>query len=115
MAPPPLPPENGISAIRGVELEPGVPDLTRGRRPVAPPFARMQGASGQVSVEFSVGAGGTTAVQRVEGPDIFQPAARAAVESWSFRRTRADRAYLVAVFTYEDDLASAVVRPQPQR
>jgi len=35
------------------------------------------------------------------------------VESWIFRRTRADRAYLTAVFTYEDDLASAVVRPQP--
>jgi hypothetical protein len=34
------------------------------------------------------------------------------VESWIFRRTRADRAYLTAVFTYEDDLASAVVRPQ---
>jgi TonB family protein len=112
VAPPPLPPENGISAIRGVDLDPGVPDLTRGRRPVSPPFARMQGASGEVTVEFSVSAGGITTVQRVTGPEILQPAARGAVESWVFRRTRADRAYLVATFTYEDDLASAIVRPQ---
>jgi TonB family protein len=110
---PPLPPENGISAIRGVELEPGVPDLARGRRPVAPPFARMAGANGVVTVEFSVSAGGITTVQRAEGPDVFLPAATQAVESWIFRRTRPDRAYLIAVFTYEDDLASAVVRPQP--
>jgi outer membrane biosynthesis protein TonB len=81
---------------------------------VAPPFARMAGESGVVTVDFSVSAGGVTAVQRAEGPEIFQPAARQAVESWVFRRTRADRAYLVAVFTYEDDLASAVVRPQPK-
>jgi len=114
-APPPLPPENGISAIRGVLLEPGVPDLTRGRRPVSPPFARMASVQGVVEVEFSVGAGGLTAVQRVNGPELLQPAATQAVESWIFRRTRADRAYLLAVFTYEDDLSSAVVRPQPRR
>jgi TonB family protein len=112
-APPPPPPENGISAIRGVQLEPGVPDLARGRRPVSPPFARMAGASGVVEVEFSVSAGGVTTVQRTNGPEILQPAATQAVDSWIFRRTRADRAYLVAVFTYEDDLASAIVRPQP--
>jgi TonB family protein len=114
-APPPPPPENGISAIRGVLLEPGVPDLTRGRRPVSPPFARMASVQGVVEVEFSVGAGGLTAVQRVNGPELLQPAATQAVESWIFRRTRADRAYLLAVFTYEDDLSSAVVRPQPRR
>jgi hypothetical protein len=74
----------------------------------------MQGASGEVTVQFSVSAGGVTTVQRVEGPEILQPAARGAVESWVFRRTRADRAYLVARFTYDDDLASAVVRPQTQ-
>ena len=91
-APPPLPPENGISAIRGVEVEPGVPDLTRGRRPVSPPFARMARASGVVTVDFSVSAGGITAVQRAEGPEVFRPAAVQAVESWVFRRTRADRA-----------------------
>jgi len=110
----PLPPENGISAIRGVDLEPGVPDLTRGRRPVSPPFARMEGASGTVTVEFTVSGGGVTSVQRVEGPEILKPAATGAVESWTFRRTRTDRAYLVATFTYEDDLASAVVKPQQQ-
>jgi outer membrane biosynthesis protein TonB len=72
----------------------------------------MAGANGVVTVEFSVSAGGVTAVQRADGPEVFQTAARQAVESWVFRRTRADRAYLVAVFTYEDALASAVVRPQ---
>lgn len=112
-APPPPPPENGISAIRGVQLEPGVPDLTRGRRPVSPPFARMAGVSGVVEVEFSVSAGGVATVQRASGPELLQTAAKQAVESWVFRRTRADRAYLTAVFTYEDDLASAIVRPQP--
>jgi TonB family protein len=111
--PPPPPPENGISAIRGVSLEPGVPDLTRGRRPVSPPFARMARVEGVVEVDFSVSAGGVTAVQRVDGPELLKPAATQAVESWVFRRTRADRAYLTAVFTYEDDLASATVRPQP--
>jgi len=113
-SPPPLPPENGISAIRGVELEPGVPDLTRGRRPVAPPFARMAGTNGVVTVEFSVSAGGVTTVQRTDGPELFRPAATQAVESWIFRRTRGDRAYLIVAFTYEDDLASAVIRPQPK-
>ena len=96
-------------------LEPGVPDLTRGRRPVSPPFARMAGANGVVEVEFSVSSGGLTTVQRATGPDVLQPAARQAVESWIFLRTRADRAYLLAVFTYEDDLASAVVRPQTRQ
>jgi hypothetical protein len=74
----------------------------------------MAGASGMVTVDFSVSAGGVTAVQRTDGPEVFLAAATQAVESWVFRRTRADRAYLTAVFTYEDDLASAVVRPQPQ-
>jgi outer membrane biosynthesis protein TonB len=112
VAPPPLPPENGISAIRGVQLEPGVPDLTRGRRPVSPPLARMSGANGVVEVDFSVSAGGVATVQRSNGPEVLRPAAIGAVESWVFRRTRADRAYLTAVFTYDDDLASAVVKPQ---
>jgi TonB family protein len=112
-APPPtLPPENGISAIRDVTLEPGVPDLVRGRRPVAPPLARMAGAQGTVEVDFSVGAAGTTTVRSVNGPDLLKPAAEQAVVSWIFRRTRADRAYLVAVVTYAGDAASAVVKPQ---
>jgi len=112
-APPPaLPPENGVSAIRDVTLEPGVPDLTRGRRPVAPPLARMAAATGTVEVAFSVGTAGTTTVQSATGPDLLKPAAEQAVASWVFRRTRADRAYLVAVFTYTGDKSSAVVRPQ---
>jgi TonB family protein len=110
--PPPLPPENGVSAIRDVTLEPGVPDLTRGRRPVAPPFARLSGATGTVEVAFSVGAGGATTIQSVTGPDLLKPAAEQAVASWLFRRSRADRAYLVAVFSYTGDKGSAVVRPQ---
>ena len=112
-APPPtLPPENGVSAIRDVTLEPGVPDLTRGRRPVAPPLARMAGTTGTVEVAFSVGTSGTTTVQSATGPDLLRPAAEQAVASWFFRRARADRAYLVAVFTYTGDKSSAVVRPQ---
>jgi TonB family protein len=111
--PPPLPPENGVSAIRDVALEPGVPDLTRGRHPVAPPLARLSGTSGSVEVAFSVSAAGVTAVRTANGPDLLKPAAEATVASWVFRRTRADRAYLVAVFTYAGDKASAAVRPQP--
>jgi len=111
--PPPLPPENGVSAIRDVTLEPGVPDLVRGRRPVAPPFARMARAVGTVEVAFSVGAGGTTAVQSVNGPDVLKPAAEQTVASWVFRRVRADRIYLLAALSYDGDRVSVVVRPQP--
>lgn len=110
--PPPLPPENGVSAIRDVTLEPGVPDLVRGRRPVAPPLARMAGVDGRVEVEFSVSAAGTTTVRSASGPDLLKPAAQQAVVSWVFRRARADRAYLVAVFTYTGDKATALVRPE---
>jgi len=112
--PPPLPPENGVSALRDVALEPGVPDLTRGRRPAPPPFARLSGTSGTVEVTFSVNAAGATTLQAANGPDLLKPAAEGAVGSWIFRRTRADRAYLVAVFSYAGDRASAVVRPQPE-
>jgi TonB family protein len=112
-APPPqAPPESGISAVRDVTLEPGVPELARGRRPVAPPIARLSGATGAVEVSFSVGAGGNVALQTAAGPDILRYAAEQTVSSWVFRRTRADRAYLVAVFTYAGDKATAVVRPQ---
>jgi TonB family protein len=111
-APPPQPPENGVSAIRDVALEPGVPDLTRGRRPVTPPLARMGGATGTVEVAFSVSAAGTTMVQNVSGPDLLKKAAEQAVASWVFRRTRADRAYLTVVFTYARDKTTALVRPQ---
>jgi TonB family protein len=106
------PPESGVSAIRDVTLEPGVPDLARGRRPVAPPFARMSGTTGSVEVSFSVSAGGTTALQTATGPDLLRYSAEQTVASWLFRRSRADRAYLVAVFSYGGDKATAVVRPQ---
>ena len=112
-APPPAaPPENGVSAIRDVTLEPGVPDLTRGRRPVVPPLARMSGTSGAVEVSFSVSAAGTTSIQGAVGPDLLRPAAEQAVASWIFRRSRTDRAYLVAVFTCVGDKGTVVVRPQ---
>ena len=113
-APPPAPPaENGVSAIRDVTLEPGVPDLARGRRPVAPPFARMSGTTGTVEVSFSVSAGGTTALQTASGPEMLRFSAEQTVASWVFRRTRADRAYLIAHFNYDGDKATAVVRPHP--
>ena len=77
-APPPaLPAENGVSAIRDVTLEPGVPDLARGRRPVTPPLARMTAATGKVEVTFSVGASGATAIQTTVGPELLQARGRA--------------------------------------
>jgi hypothetical protein len=72
----------------------------------------MSGTTGNVEVAFSVGAGGTTTIQSVTGPELLKPAAEQTVASWTFRRARADRAYLVAVFTYTGDKSSAVVRPQ---
>ncbi len=110
--PPPPAPENGISVVRDVRLEPGVPELSRGRRPVPPPFARIAGATGTVEVTFSVNAAGATLVQGASGPDLLKKAAEQAVASWVFRRTRADRAYLLATFNYRSDSANAVVRPQ---
>jgi hypothetical protein len=111
VAPPPEPPENGLSAIRDVTLTPGVPDLTRGRRPVPPPFARMAQATGTVEVAFSVDAAGIASVKGSTGPDVFKRAAEQAVSSWTFRRTRADRIFLRAEFKYTTDAASATVRP----
>ena len=101
-----------MSAIRDVTLEPGVPDLARGRRPVAPPFARMSGTTGTAEVSFSVSAGGTTALQTATGPEMLRYSAEQTVASWIFRRSRADRAYLVALFTYVGDKALVIVRPQ---
>jgi TonB family protein len=111
VAPPPEPPENGLSAIRDVTLTPGVPDLTRGRRPVPPPFARMAQATGTVDVAFSVDAAGIASVKGSNGPDVFKRAAEQAVSSWTFRRTRADRIFLMAEFKYTTDAASVTVRP----
>ena len=38
------------------------------------------------------------------------PAARQAVATWTFRRTSAERVYLVAVFNYEGDKAQAEIK-----
>jgi hypothetical protein len=71
----------------------------------------MTGAMGRVEVTFSVGASGTTSLQATTGPELLRPAAEQAVASWVFRRTRADRAYLIATFDYTGDKGAAVVRP----
>jgi TonB family protein len=102
--------EAGVSAVRDVSLGAGVPDLTKGRRPVAPPLARMSSVSGSVQIQFSVDASGASSIQNVSGPDLLKEAARQAVSSWSFRRTTAERLYLVAVFQYDGDRAQADVR-----
>jgi len=102
--------EPGVSAVRDVALGTGVPDLTKGRRPVAPPLARMSGVSGTVQVQFAVDAAGGTSVQNVSGPDLLKEAARQAVVSWNFRRTSAERVYLVALFSYNGDRAQAEVK-----
>lgn len=109
MAPPPLPP---VSAIRDVTLEMGVPDLTKGRRPVVPPLARMASATGTVDVRFAVDASGASSVQEVTGPELLKEAARQAVMSWVFRRTTAERLHLVALFNYGAATASATVRAE---
>jgi len=104
------PPEPGVSAVRDVALGPGVPDLTKGRRPVAPPLARMSSLSGAVQIQFSVDASGASSIQSVNGPDLLKEAARQAVATWNFRRTSAERVYLVAIFNYDGDKAQAEVR-----
>jgi outer membrane biosynthesis protein TonB len=71
----------------------------------------MAQATGTVEVAFSVDAAGIAAVKGATGPDIFKRAAEQAVASWTFRRTRADRIFLVAEFKYGLDTASAAVRP----
>ncbi len=109
-SPAPARSEPGVSAVRDVALAVGVPDLTKGRRPVAPPLARMSGVSGTVQVQFAVDAAGGTSVQNVTGPDLLKEAARQAVTSWNFRRTSAERVYLVALFSYNGDRAQAEVR-----
>jgi len=91
-----------------------VPDLAKGRRPVSPPFARMSATSGSVEVQFSVSAGGTSMVQSTSGPDLLKVAAEQTVTSWQFRRTQAQRLFLTALFRFEGDKATAVVRPQAQ-
>jgi outer membrane biosynthesis protein TonB len=88
----------------------GVPDLTRGRRPVVPPLARIASTTGTVNVRFAVDAAGTASVQDVSGPDLLKEAARQAVMTWVFRRTTADRLHLTASFNYGEATASATVK-----
>jgi TonB family protein len=109
-SPPPIE-EGGLSAVADVVLQPGVPELVSGRRPVSPPLARMAGATGTVEVRFAVDAAGTPAVRAVEGPDVLKPAAESAVGTWVFRRLSAERLLLKAVFSYAAHSASAVVSP----
>jgi TonB family protein len=107
---PPLAPEGiGVSAIRDVKVEAGIPDLIRGRRPMVPPFARIAGTEGTVEVKFGVDAAGGASNAEAVGPEPLKTAALQAVQSWAFRRTRADRLYLLANFTYAGDKALASV------
>ena len=108
----PPPPAPAISAVRDVTLAAGLPDLIRGRRPVAPPLARMNGISGTVEVHFAVDASGSATVREAEGPDPLKEAARQTVTSWSFRRSTPERLFLAATFTYKGDTAAAAVRSQ---
>ncbi len=105
------PQENGMSAIRDVELAPGIPDLVRGRRPVSPPLARMASLEGDVKVRFSIDSGGAVSVTEVEGPAGLKEAADSLVRSWSFRRTAAQRIYAIAQVSYRMSGSTAKVRP----
>jgi hypothetical protein len=102
--------EAGVSAIPDILLGPGVPDLTKGRRPVVPPIARMSSISGNVEVRFVVEASGASSVRDVFGPELLREAARQTVGSWMFRRTTPERLPLIAVFSYIADTASASVK-----
>ena len=109
------PVEPGISSVRGIFLEPGVPDLARGRQPITPPFARIEGQDGDVTVRFAVDASGEAIVNAAEGPELFRLAARTTVESWFFPRQNARRLYMVAVFEYRGTQATATVSPDTAR
>lgn len=106
-------PESGVSAVRDVTLGQGLPELSKGRRPVPPPFARMAGVTGTVSVRFAIDASGSVSVQGADGPDLLRSAAEQTVVSWVFRRTSTDRLRAVADITYRDDGAVATIRLEP--
>jgi outer membrane biosynthesis protein TonB len=108
--PAPRPVEPGVSAVQDVTLGAGVPDLSKGRRPVTPPLARMSSVSGNVEVRFVVEASGASSVRDVTGPELLKEAARQTVASWMFRRTTPERLPLLAVFAYMGDGATASVR-----
>ena len=112
--PPPPPPEGGGgSAVRGIQLATGVPDLVSGRRPVVPPLARLKAVAGKVTVRFAVDASGATSSAEAEGTEPLREAARQAVASWVFRRTRADRIRMSAEFDYGTENATAIVTLEP--
>jgi TonB family protein len=108
--PPPAPEGGGGSAVTGVRVGTGVPDLAAGRRPVVPPLARMRGVTGKVEVRFAVEASGATASVDATGDDALKEAARQAVATWMFRRTSAERLRLAATFDYGAEAATASVR-----
>jgi TonB family protein len=108
--PAPVPVEPGVSAVQDVTLGAGVPDLSKGRRPVSPPLARMNSVSGHVEVRFVVEASGSSSVRDVVGPELLKEAARQTVASWMFRRTTPERLPLVALFAYLGDGATASVK-----
>jgi hypothetical protein len=115
--PPPTPagPEGlGVSVVRDVKVEAGLPDLVRGRRPLVPPLARMDRVEGTVELRFAVDSSGGTSHVEARGPELLRDAAAMTVQSWAFRRTKADRLYLFAVFVYAGDLATASVKVAPE-
>lgn len=109
----PPPAENGLSSVRDVELSPGIPDLVRGRRPVAPPLARMGEIEGAVEVRFSIDSGGVTSVNEVTGREELKEAAQSLVKSWSFRRAAAHRVFALAQVEYRMSGSKARIRPMP--
>ncbi len=113
VAPPPPPGLPGVSAVEGVSLSLGVPDLVTGRRPSPPPFARLAGEYGAVDVKFAVNAAGKAAVLTVDGPPLLKPAAEVTIGSWNFRRITAERLYLTATVTYRAEGAQASVALTP--
>lgn len=108
-APPATPEGGGGSAVPGVRVGPGVPDLAAGRRPVVPPLARLRAVTGKVEVRFAVEASGATASVDASGDEALKEAARQAVATWMFRRTSAERLRLSATFEYAAESATASV------
>ena len=74
----------------------------------------MGDVSGTVEVRFTVDAGGVTSGLEVAGPEPLREAARQVVVSWAFRRTSAERLFLVASFEYRGWQASATVKRAAQ-
>ena len=69
----------------------------------------MDGLVGDVTIAFAITPAGTTVVRDVQGPEVFQIAAREAVQSWFFVRETAERLFATAGFSYDAEGASAQV------